>query len=828
MPSENRRPLFPSSETGQRTIPENTRAGRNIGAPVAAEDPENDRLTYTLNGADMDSFTIVASTGQIRTKDALDFETKSSYSVTVEVHDGKDGTGATSTTIDDTQNVTITVGNLEEQGTVTLNSETATIQARVPVTAMLEDDDGPIDATVTWQWARSRSSTSGWANISGATSDTFEPQDTDIGGYIRATASYNDGEGTGKTAQAVSPRVGQAPPVNSAPAFPATEDGRREIAEDAAGGTAVGDPVAATDFNNDTLTYTLSGTDAALFTIGANDGQLRVATGATLDFETKRTLRVTVEVTDGLDSLGDPDSDAIDDRQNVTVTLTDVNEAPEVTGDGSPSVAENLNRAIATYTATDPERDTLTWSVDSQDFWISQEGQLHFAEPPSYEDGPNYSVTITAEDEEGLSGSLVVSVTVTDLEEAGVVTTQPLRGWDGTSFQAELQDDDNVDVGTVQWQWQRSSNRSNWGDISGATSNSYTAGTDDIDQYLQAVATYEDDRGSGKEASAALTERIADSTTRIATNNAPEFTEDDDDTDLVRTTTRSISAGTAPGRNIGSPVRATDPDNGDILTYSLGGSDAGLFDIDTGTGQLKTRAVLEYDPEGANAYEVQVRVHDGFDSLYDRSTSVDATITVTITVTEAPQPRQPSPQPTTPADPQPTTDPEPQVTTGGGGGGFVGGTGGIGGVPPAPSAPRFTAGARTTLTVAADAQPGDAVGNPLVATRPGATGITYSLSGAGATHFTVDQGTGQVRVGPDADLLPGQSYALTLTATDNQGRTGSIVVTIMVPMRTAGYYDLNGDGEIQKAEILRAVSDYFAGFTSKREVLSLISLYFAG
>ena len=50
----------------------------------------------------------------------------------------------------------------------------------------------------------------------------------------------------------------------------------------------------------------------------------------------------------------------------------------------------------------------------------------------------------------------------------------------------------------------------------------------------------------------------------------------------------------------------------------------------------------------------------------------------------------------------------------------------------------------------------------------------------------------------------------------------------MVPMRTAGYYDLNGDGEIQKAEVLRAVSDYFAGFTTKTEVLSLISLYFAG
>ena len=36
VPSENRRPSFPSTETGQRTVPENTRAGVNVAASVAA------------------------------------------------------------------------------------------------------------------------------------------------------------------------------------------------------------------------------------------------------------------------------------------------------------------------------------------------------------------------------------------------------------------------------------------------------------------------------------------------------------------------------------------------------------------------------------------------------------------------------------------------------------------------------------------------------------------------------------------------------------------------------------------------------------------------
>ena len=129
VPSENRRPLFPSAETGQRSIAENTRAGTNIGDPVVAEDPDNDRLTYSLTGADASAFTIVSSTGQIRTSEALDFETKSTYNVTVEVHDGRDSAGNTSTAIDDTQNVAITVANVEEPGAITLNTDTGETQA---------------------------------------------------------------------------------------------------------------------------------------------------------------------------------------------------------------------------------------------------------------------------------------------------------------------------------------------------------------------------------------------------------------------------------------------------------------------------------------------------------------------------------------------------------------------------------------------------------------------------------------------------------------------------------------------------------------------------
>ena len=632
---ENLRPTFPTSESGQRTIPENTSSRVNIGLPVAAEDPERDRLTYSLSGIDAAAFTIDSSTGQLRTLEDLDFEGQSSYTVTVEVHDGRDALDNASTTVDATQAVTITIENVEEPGTVTLTTLSQNIQARVAVTAVLDDDDNPPE--VSWQWSRSANGRTLWVNIAGATSATYTPTlEEDRGHYIRATASYSDGHGPKKTAQAVSPRVGDPPPVNSAPAFPASENGQREAPEDAAVGDPIGKPVAATDVNagdpsvNDPIAYSLSGTDEASFEIDPGSGQIGLISGVQLDYERKRTYRLTVQVTDGRDQNADDDMAAIDDTINVTITVTDVNEAPGLSGDNAPSYQENSNSAVATYSASDPERGTITWTVDNDiDFWISQRGQLYFRSPPSFEDRTNYQVTVVAADEDGLSDSIAVTVTVTDAEEAGSVAMSPPRGWvdQQTLFRAVLADDDGQIVGTT-WQWARSTDRSHWLDIADATQPTYTVGQGNVDEYnhyLRATASYSDRRGSNKMASGALPGRIGNLVP--ATNRAPEFAE--------ASAERSIGQGTAAGRAIGAPVRAADPDVEDILSYSLSGPDADDFSIDPSTGQLRTKAVLDFDSAGTNSYDVTVSVHDGFAANYAPSTNPDDSIDVTITVLAA-------------------------------------------------------------------------------------------------------------------------------------------------------------------------------------------------
>ena len=114
----NEAPAFPAT-TATRSVAENTAANTNIGAAVAATDPDitatntdadpgdttADALTYSLSGTDAASFDIVSTSGQLKTKAALDYETKTSYTVTVTASD---------TALSDTITVTINVIDVNE------------------------------------------------------------------------------------------------------------------------------------------------------------------------------------------------------------------------------------------------------------------------------------------------------------------------------------------------------------------------------------------------------------------------------------------------------------------------------------------------------------------------------------------------------------------------------------------------------------------------------------------------------------------------------------------------------------------------------------------
>ena len=96
----NNPPVFTEGTSTTRSIAENSASGTDIGNAVSATDSDSDdTLTYTLGGTDAASFDIVSTSGQLETQAALDYETKSSYTVTVDVSDGNDGLGRITVTI---------------------------------------------------------------------------------------------------------------------------------------------------------------------------------------------------------------------------------------------------------------------------------------------------------------------------------------------------------------------------------------------------------------------------------------------------------------------------------------------------------------------------------------------------------------------------------------------------------------------------------------------------------------------------------------------------------------------------------------------------------
>ena len=606
-------PAFPA-QTAIRTVAEKTAAGQDIGAPIEATDPENGNLTYTLGGTDAASFDIVATSGQLQTKGALDYETKSSYTVTVTASDG---------TLTADVAVTITVTNVEEPGAVTLSTNQP--PARTEITATLADlDDGVTGKT--WQWARSTDRNS-WSDISSATQATYTTVDGDVGHYLRATVSYTDGHGPNKSAQAVSDNAVQAganrpPEFGAAPAI-------REVPENTEAGENVGAPVAATDPDTgNTLTYTLEGTDAGSFSIVGASGQIQTKSGVTYDHETKPNHSVTVKADDG-----NGGADTID----VTITVTDVNEAPEFPGatdtrtipENTPA-GQNIGAPVA---ATDPDDgDTLTYTLEGTDAAsfdiVATSGQLQTKADLDFETTPSYTVTVSVRDSKDDNGNtdtatddeITVTIAVTNANEPPAFSgaTATLEVPENTAANTDIgapvtaTDPDTSDTLTYTLEGTDADSF----DINGAngqirTKSGVTYDHEDKSSYSVTVKADDDNGG---------TDTIDVTITVTDVNEPPEFP--------GATDTRTIPENTPAGQNIGAPVAATDPDDGDTLTYTLDGTDAASFDIVDTSGQLKTKSDLDYEDQ--TSYTVTVTATDSSDA--------SDTITVTITVTDVNEP----------------------------------------------------------------------------------------------------------------------------------------------------------------------------------------------
>ena len=813
----NEPPAFPA-ETDNRSIDENTAAGQNVGGAVTATDPEGHTLTYKLAGTDWASFDIDTSTGQLKTKAPLDYETKSTYLVTVQVRDSLDRDNRVNAVTDDTINITININNVEEPGRIEFSSRQP--QAATPFRATVIDPDGGVTDT-TWKWERSPDK-GAWTTITGATSASYTPDATDDDGkYLRVTASYTDGEGSGKSAVGVSDNPVRAEPTtNDAPEFDSTT-ATRDVDEGTAAGQPIGDPVAATDADTgdaNMLTYSMTGADAASFDINGATGQL--LTKAPLDHETKNSYSVTVRVVDP--SL---ESDTI----AVTITVNDVDEPPTLSGPEVVDYPENRTDAVAQYTADDPEGDQIAWLLEGDDkdlFEISSTGKLTFKSSPDHDiagddDGNNiYLVTVKVTARTS-SVTLDVEITVSNVNEAPAfpdtedgqrTVPENTAGDENIGDPVAATDPDSGDTLTYM--------------LGGTDAASFAIDEATGQLKTKAGVIYDHEGKDTYTVTVTVTDHSGLSNSKDVTitissvNEPPEFSDG-------ATTSRSVAENTPAVQDIGAPVAATDPED-DTLTYTLGGDDAASFTIDESDGQLKTFDPLDY--EFKTSYSVTVSASDSKDIDGNADTVIDKTIDVTITVTDQDeagtvilsslQPQVDTALTATLVEPDDaanvtwtwhsssdwssgwtaisgaTSDTYTPVT--GDVGNYLRATAtftnsqnaqvsahGISAYPvrAAPAnnaAPAFPA-ATATRSVPEDTPVGNVVGDPVTATDTDADDVlTYTLSGTDAESFTIGTASGQLRTNTELDRETKSSYTVVVTATDPSGESDTITVTIIV------------------------------------------------
>ena len=722
--------------------PATTATGIQAAQYTATDQDEGDVVSWSVEGADGDKFTIV--NGLLAFDKAPNFEAKGSaagnnkYKVTIVASDEAGNRS--------TKNATVNVTDVNETGSIKLS--TVQPQVGVPITATLSDPDGVV-GTPAWTWTQT-------GDTSSATGDkaSFTPTDT---GTLAVTVSYDDGltdpedDDEKRTIAA-----GDAPNTynirakqtsNRAPVFEDDEGDRitrttREIEENNVvdeGSSNVGLAVQARDPNGTTtvnhLTYTLGGTDADSFNIDrgepadadvaatdpkATAGQITAKN--VLDYEEKSVYTVTVTATDGSGASA---------TIRVTINVTDQEpEDPKLTENVEPEFAEATyarevvegtetgRNAGAPVTATDENEDTLSYSLSGDDaasFEIDDSGQITTNEALDLATKDTYTVTVTADD--GFGGEATAEVTITltpaitfdgesatrsivESSEAGANVGDPVAIVEDVEASYSLSGDDAdafaVDAATGQITVGEETT------VDFATKESYSVSVD------ASAAT-------GGEASIAVT-------ITVTPLPAPVFDEGE-------SASRSVREDAGADANVGDPVTATVTEAGVTwsVTYTLGGDDADSFAIDD-TGQITVGEGTSLDAATKDSYSISVTATN--------ATGGEASIDVTIAVSALPL-------------------------------------------------PVFDEGESAVRWVAAGSAAGTEVGAPVTATVTEGR-VLYTLGGDDADSFEIGTTTGQITVGEgtELDFETKDSYSVSVNATqatgDATGGQASIDVTIAV------------------------------------------------
>ena len=471
-------------------------------AEFSASDPDADAddIEWSLEGVDKGIFKI-SDEGVLTFDKKPDFEgAKDGDEDTAAAGDQGAGDNVYKVTVvasGGKQAVEVTVTDVDEPGKVTFDQPQP--QATRGLVAMGPGDpDADVD-DVSWQWSRCMSDDNpdDCTDIAGATTTSRNPTTADVGYYLRATVTYVDTHGDQSASAATDNPVEPKTSANAAPEFKDIDP--ITVNENVKGD--IGEPIMATDADNDVLLYgkgTLQddqGTDIAndndLFDVSTG-GQISLKAG--LDYETPGDDPVTESARvanpdDSNDGIPDgaytytvvvkaTDPSTASTSHAVSVYLTDVEETPKF-GDNAPkelTVVEGTTALLKPdgdddgtepdaledddYTATDPGEDDTPFTygkegADAGKFDFSATAVLTLSAAADIDDKSSYSITLTVTDANTDNfNKLDVTVKVVDAEEAGEVKLSSREPQVGTALVATLEDNDGGET-AVTWQWYR-------------------------------------------------------------------------------------------------------------------------------------------------------------------------------------------------------------------------------------------------------------------------------------------------------------------------------------------------------------------------------------
>ncbi len=399
-----------------------------------ASDPDKDSLVWSLAGADAAAFELFGSgrARALRLKTPPDFEQQATYTLTVGVSDG-----SRSATLD----VTVWVINVEEAGRVALTSTQP--QVGTPLTATLSDPDGSITGAV-WQWQRRASATADWVDVSAGVAGTelssYTPQAGDVGSMLQATVRYRDGHSNAtKTVQSGATEAVVGPPAVVASLTAVPGDGQVVLGWQAPASDG-GEPITGYEYRQSADGGTNWQPDWTA--IANSDAE---TTGHTVDGLLNDT-QYTFEVR-AINNIG---KGAV---LQATATPVSSNRPPVLTGFAEAWVSEGLIR-VTTYRASDPDKDSLVWSLAGADaaafelFGSGQARALRLKTPPDFEQQATYTLTVGVSDG-SRSATLDVTVRVINIEEAGRVALTSTQPQVGTPLTATLSDPDGSITGVA-------------------------------------------------------------------------------------------------------------------------------------------------------------------------------------------------------------------------------------------------------------------------------------------------------------------------------------------------------------------------------------------